>query len=181
MIDFLLQRQSNPNLTLPAPNEQELEQILQAAMSVPDHGGLTPFNIIVVKESARASLAKVFKQSMEVNSGDEFKIAKAEKMPFRSPMMIVVATNYQEHPKVPKEEQLITAGCAVYAMQMASVALGYQAMWRTGDMAHCDIVKQSLEVPSEQDIVGYLYVGTESKVLPNKPRKSFEIVTRYLD
>lgn len=155
--------------------------MLQAAMSVPDHGSLTPFNIIVVKEAARVMLAKAFKQSAEVNSGDEFKVAKAEKMPFRSPMMIVVTTNYQEHPKVPKEEQLITAGCAVYAMQMAAVALGYQAMWRTGEMAHCDIVKQSLNVPVEQEIVGYLYVGSESKTLPSKPRKSFETVTRYLD
>ena len=180
MIEFLLKRQSNPNLTEPAPNKNELEQILQAAMTVPDHGGLTPYRFIVVEASARSLLADIYKQSAKNNSGDDVKIAKAEKMPFRSPMMIIVTTNYQEHPKVPKQEQLITAGCAAYAMEMAAVALGYQAMWRTGDMAYCNQVKQALSIDVTQDIVGYLYLGTESKSLSAKPRKSFETVTRYL-
>lgn len=179
-IDFLLSRQSNPHLTLPAPNENELAQILQAAMSVPDHGALMPFQITVVKESARAKLANIFVASAKANGADEGKVAKTEKMPFRAPMMLIVSTKYQKHPKVPVSEQLITAGCAVYSMQMACLALGYNAMWRTGDMAFCDKVKSSLAIELNEDIVGFLYVGSEAKTLPAKPRKAFSQVTKYL-
>ncbi|MCH2055857.1 MAG: nitroreductase family protein [Thalassotalea sp.] len=179
-IDFLLSRQSNGNLTEPAPNKAELEQILQSAMSVPDHAGLTPWRITIVEGDARQTLANAYVASVKASGADEAKLAKAERMPFRAPLLVIVSTAYQEHPKVPKIEQSIAAGCAVHAMQMAAVALGFNAMWRTGDLAFCDVVKQHLAIETENDIVGYLYIGTEAKTLPNKPRKSFSEVTRYL-
>ncbi|NMP32373.1 nitroreductase [Thalassotalea sp. M1531] len=179
-IDFLLNRQSNPNLTAPAPNKDELSTILQAAMSVPDHGAIMPFQITVVDEQAREKLSEIYVNSAVIRAEDEVKLAKVKKMPYRSPMMLIVSTQYQQHPKVPKQEQLITAGCAVHVMQMACVALGYNGMWRTGDMAYCDVVKQGLNINPEEDIVGFLYIGTESKSLPDKNRKSFEQVTQYL-
>lgn len=179
-IDFLLSRQSNPNLTEPAPSDEELTQILQAAMSVPDHGALVPYQFTVVKENARQRLADIFVASIKANGGDEAKLAKAAKMPFRSPMMIIVSTKYQSHPKVPESEQLVTAGCAVHAMQMATLAMGYSGMWRTGDLAFCDIVKEELAIDINEDIVGFLYVGSQAKVLPQKQRKSYQEVTRFL-
>ncbi|WP_448211587.1 nitroreductase family protein [Colwellia sp. MEBiC06753] len=180
VIEFLQQRQSNPNLTVPAPNQQELETILQAAMSVPDHGGLTPWQMIVVDQQASTKLANLYVEAAKVSHANETAIAKAERMPSRAPLMVIVATNYQSHPKVPKQEQLVTAGCAAHTMQMAAVALGYSAMWRTGDMAYADNVKAGLGIESENDIVGYLYIGSEAKTLQKKQRKSFKEVTRYL-
>lgn len=184
VIEFLLHRQSNPLLTEPAPNKSELEQILQAGMSVPDHGFLTPWQFIVAQNNEHHQgldkLRDVYLAAVTNQGADQAKLDKTAKMPYRAPVIITIATNYQEHPKVPQSEQLIAAGCAAHAMQMAASALGYGAMWRSGDLAFDQEVKSALNIGDGNDIVGFLYLGTKSKELPVKSRKSFETVTRYL-
>jgi hypothetical protein len=47
-------------------------------------------------------------------------------------LVVAVATRYQAHPKVPKLEQELSAGCALMAMQMAAQAQGFNGIWRSG-------------------------------------------------
>jgi len=175
-IDFLLQRQSNPSLIEPAPTPQHLEKILTAGMRIPDHGGLQPWHFTVVSGNGLQKLSDVFvnsSNSMTVN------LEKIAKMPFRAPMIIVVSTQFIHHEKVPSQEQLITAGCCTHAMQMAATALGYGAMWRTGELAYNSKVKQGLEINEENEIVGFLYIGTEKKKLPLKPVRGSDAKVSY--
>ncbi|WP_068546381.1 nitroreductase family protein [Thalassotalea crassostreae] len=179
-IEFLLNRQSNGFLQLPSPNSDELNNILQSGVAAPDHANLNPYEFIVVQGSGLDTLTDFYVESISATTDDDFKLEKAKKMAYRAPITIIVATNYKEHPKVPKHEQMITAGCAVQAMQMAAVAQGYQAMWRTGDITESSIMKSRLGISEGNDIVGFLYVGSASKVLPQKPRKPANNFVRYL-
>lgn len=174
-IDFLLQRQSTPSLTEPAPQQQCLEKILAAAMRVPDHGGIQPWHFTVVSGNGLQRLSELFVSCSSATANVE----KIAKMPFRAPMMIVASTQYTDHDKVPRQEQLIAAGCCVHAMQMAAVALGYGAMWRTGELAYNTKVKQGLGINQEDEIVGFLYIGTACKKLPLKPSKSYSAKVNY--
>ncbi len=131
-IDLLLNRQSDPLLTTPAPNKEILQTILAVGMRVPDHAGLTPFQFSVVEKEGLQKLSDIFVNAVQSTGVDQVKIDKTAKMPFRAPLIIIISTKYKLHDKVPKSEQLITAGCCVHAMQMACVALGFGAMWRTG-------------------------------------------------
>lgn len=167
-IDFLLQRQSTPLLTEPAPQGIHLENILAAGMRVPDHACLQPWHFTVVTGGGLQRLSELFVSSSAVDANLE----KIAKMPLRAPMIIVVSTRFVAHEKVPKQEQLITAGCCAHAMQMAAVALGYGAMWRTGELAYNAHVKQGLAISDEDELVGFLYIGTESKKLAVKPAKN---------
>ncbi|TLU66173.1 NAD(P)H nitroreductase [Thalassotalea litorea] len=173
-LELLLKRFSNPNLTEPAPSGLVLENILDAAMAVPDHGALAPFDIKVIRGDGLHRLTESFVQATRATTQDTVKIEKAAKMAFRAPMIIVVSTRYQQHPKVPHHEQLITAGCALHAMQMACVAQGYQGMWRTGDFATYPEVKEALGVKECDQIAGFLYVGSSAREIPEKRRKDFE-------
>lgn len=175
-IEFLLQRQSTPLLTTPAPNNQELEQILAAGMRVPDHACLQPWHYTVVTGDGLQRLSDLFVQSSDAQSPNLDKIAK---MPFRAPMIIVVSTSFVEHEKVPNQEQLIAAGCGAHAMQMASVALGYGAMWRTGSLAYNAKVKTGLGIKEHDELIGFLYVGTSCKERVLKGAKSFERKVSY--
>ncbi|MCW8832844.1 MAG: NAD(P)H nitroreductase [Colwellia sp.] len=174
-IDFLLQRQSTPLLTEPAPNQQCLEKILAAGMRVPDHGGIQPWHFTVVSGNGLQRLSELFVNSSNATANLE----KIAKMPFRAPMMIIVTTQFTHHEKVPKQEQLIAAGCCAHAMQMAAVALGYGAMWRTGELAYNSQVKQGLGISEDDEIVGFLYIGTQCKELPLKPSKNFNAKVSY--
>jgi len=51
---------------------------------------------------------------------------------------------------------------AAHAMMLAGFALGFNAMWKTGDAAYDATVKQALGFEPADAIVGFLYFGTES-------------------
>jgi nitroreductase len=172
VLEFLQTRQSNPHLQGDAPNEEVINNILQAGMRVPDHGGLIPWHFTVVKGEGLGKLGNTFKSAVISDGADDAKIEKAGKMPFRAPLIIVISTKYQQHVKVPKQEQLITAGCAAHAMQMAATSLGLGAMWRTGEMSYHPLVKERLNIALHEEIVGFLYIGEKAKELPLKATKS---------
>ncbi len=193
-IELLLQRQSTPVLTDPAPNEAELSTLLSTGMRVPDHGGLKPWHFHVITGQGLQRLSDLYVEATTINIANQTgliegisidkqalneKMAKVAKMPFRAPMIIVISTQYVEHNKVPQQEQLIAAGCCAHAMQMAAFSLGYGAMWRTGDLAYNESVKQGLELEEGNDIVGFLYIGTATKVLHTKSAKSYQNKVTY--
>jgi nitroreductase len=188
-IELLLQRQSTSALADPAPNAEDLTTVLSAGMRVPDHGGLKPWHFHVISGEGLQRLSDLYVEAttedlssmaglIEGTHIDEQalneKIAKVAKMPFRAPMIIVISTDYAEHNKVPQQEQLVAAGCCAQAMQMASYSLGYGALWRTGTLAYNETVKQGLAITEGNDIVGFLYLGTPSKLSNVKPAKSYQ-------
>ncbi len=61
-LSFLFDQCSTParDLILPAPTDEQLNDILQAAMSVPDHGELTPFRFLIIEGDARMELAPIY-------------------------------------------------------------------------------------------------------------------------
>lgn len=179
-IELLKNRQSNPLLQAPGPSATDVDTILMAGMRVPDHASLKPWHFTLVAEQGLNHLAEIFIQARKNEGAEQAKIDKAAKMPFRAPFIIVVSTKYQAHEKVPVQEQLITAGCCVHAMQMAATALGYGAMWRTGDLSENNVVKEGLNISLNEDIVGFLYIGTKVKELPLKANKPFDEYVSYL-
>lgn len=175
-IELLLQRQSNPLVTSPAPGEQALEQILAAGMRVPDHACLQPWHFTVITDDGLQRLSNLFVASCNKQTANVEKIAK---MPFRAPMIIVISSQFIQHEKVPKQEQLIAAGCSVHAMQMAAFSLGFGVMWRTGELAYNEQVKQGLSVSEQDEIVGFLYIGTPCKEQGLKATKDCESKVSY--
>ena len=178
-LSLLLTRQSMPNLQAPAPDKSALDNIISAGMRAPDHAGLQPWHFVVAENDGLTRLSELFVSTL-ADDVEEAKRAKVKKMPFRAPMIIVISTRYQPHDKVPLKEQLVTAGCCAHAMQMAAFSLGYGAMWRTGDLAYNEQVKAGLGIEPEDDLVGFLYVGTPSKEMVIKPGKAFDGHVSYL-
>ena len=66
----------------------------------------------------------------------------------------------EEHHKVPRWEQVVSAGCAVMAMQMAALAQGFNGIWRSGPFTDNALVREAFECREQDQIVGFLYLGT---------------------
>jgi nitroreductase len=64
--------------------------------------------------------------------------------------------------KIPPIEQLLSAGVAAGYIMLAAVALGYNAMWKTGGAAYDAEVRLALGLAATDAIVGFLYVGTDA-------------------
>ena len=159
-IELLLNRYSCNQLSAPAPSGTVLETIIKAGLRAPDHGGMTPWRFIVTEGEGLQTLSRYF-QAAAFNQGKSEKdVLKAANAPFRAPQIITVIARIENHPKIPDVEQIMSAGCAVMAMQMAAQALGFNGIWRTGWFAYDEYIKQKLELEFNEHIVGFLYLGT---------------------
>ncbi|PKH06592.1 NAD(P)H nitroreductase [Moritella sp. Urea-trap-13] len=159
-IDLLINRHSCNQLSAPAPSGEALDNIINAGLRAPDHGGLTPWRFIITEGDGLNTLSRYF-QDAAFNLGKAEKdVLKAANAPFRAPQIITVIARIEAHPKIPETEQLMSAGCVVMAMQMAAQAQGFNGIWRTGWFAYNDYIKQKLELEGKDEIVGFLYLGT---------------------
>lgn len=178
--ELLLCRQSCPRLVSPAPTDEALQLILNAAVRVPDHGNLTPWEFIIVKDDGLSRLGDIFSQALIETNAEQVKIEKSKNLPLRAPMIIIGVAKCTQHAKVPVLEQQISAGCSMMAMQQAAFSLGYGGIWRTGELAFNKHVHQSLNLNELDQIVGFLYLGTPAIDVPTKPLRTSADFVRYL-
>ncbi|MFC0179442.1 NAD(P)H nitroreductase [Thorsellia kenyensis] len=166
-ISLLLKRQSHSKLIKPAPDLQAINTIIAAGLRVPDHGHLSPFKFIIIENEGIIRLSELFVKASP--DADEEKKRQVAALPFRAPLIIAVIAKVVEHPKVPDWEQIVTAGCAVHAMQMAAFSLNFGGIWRSGAWCDNPVVKEAFECKERDKIVGFLYLGTPEGALKPLP------------
>lgn len=172
IIHFLQNRNSAPRLTDPAPDPGELEQIFRAALRVPDHAWLRPWRFITISGDRRGEFGRVLEQALLARdpNADEGARSKALLAPLRAPLLVVVVARLSSHDKVPHVEQRCSAACAAHAILLAAEASGYAGIWRTGAAAFDRAVMDALGLHPEEEITGFLYLGTRDgspKPLPD--------------
>ncbi|WP_366655418.1 nitroreductase [Fodinicurvata sp. EGI_FJ10296] len=166
----------------PGPDAASLDRILKVATRVPDHGKLTPWRIKILhragQEALGARLGEIFKR--DYPAANENKIAvEAERMT-RAPLVLaVVSTPDVNHPKIPVQEQLLSAGLVCYNILCAALAMGYAAQWITEWPAYSpDVVAHLGHNPETDRIVGFVYLGTAREQPTERPRPAVEDVAR---
>lgn len=167
-LDVLLNRVSVPRLIEPAPDAAQREILFGAALRAPDHGALRPYRFLTVEGEARNRMGELLAQALIESGGgaDEKALEKARLGPLRAPLVVVVIAKLADHFKVPKKEQLITAGCAAHGVLLAAYALGVGAVWRTGELSCSTHVAQGLGLAADEQVIAFLYLGTPQ----NPPR-----------
>jgi len=174
-LEAIQTRNSVPLLTDPAPTSEEMSEVYKGALRAPDHARLRPWKFIEVRGDSRDKLAKIFIDTATALNSDlsENEISKLEKAPHRAPMVIILAANIKEHPKVPEIEQIISLGAAAQNILLGIHEIGYSAVWRTWNMAFNPEITKFLGLEENYKIIGYLYVGTSTG--KEKPIPELEI------
>lgn len=183
-LEFLQSRTSIPAKLLsdPAPDEQQLKEILTAAVAAPDHGSLRPWEFVVISGNARKKLGDIFAESARRRDPEisEEEMERQRQKPLRSPMIItVVGKITPDHPKAPEIEQVLSAGAAAQQILLAANALGFGSVWVTGAYAFDDFIKTSLGIDPANPIVGFIYLGTPTIGKPQVIRPDPDIFTRH--
>jgi nitroreductase len=158
----LRDRRSRAALASPAPPRGELQEILDAAWSVPDHGRLRPWRFIVIEEAARDLLGDAFAAAHAERepTADSAELHRTRKKPLRAPLIVVVVATPRPHPKVPVWEQRATAACVAYSVVLAAHVRGLGAMWRTGWYGEAPKVRAHLGLVDGEEVTGWVYLGT---------------------
>ncbi|MDN3640147.1 nitroreductase [Simiduia curdlanivorans] len=160
-ITALTQRVSAPKLIEPAPSADQLDSIRRAALRAADHGNLRPWRFLEVAGPGLEALGALYLDAgllvnPDLNDAQQLRLRS---LPLRAPMIVVAIAKTQAHPKVPREEQLLSAACAVQNMLNAAFAMELGAFWRTGEMALDRQVATGLGLNAGEEIVGFLYLG----------------------
>jgi nitroreductase len=177
-LDLMLSRESAMKLQSPGPSAEELEQILASAVRAPDHGRLRPWHFVVIGEDRRAAFGAVMADSLRRRdpSASEPEVQRERDKAFRSPVIVAVAAKVKRGHKIPEIEQIASASAAAQTIMLAAPALGYGAVWKTGAAAYDPAVKIALGLDAEDDIIGFLYIGTRaggSSPFPRPEAKDF--------
>jgi len=147
----------------PGPTRDELETILRAALSAPDHGALRPWRIIRCTGSSRARLAEIFVDAKRSRHPDstEIQLEREREKALRPPVLLaLIAATKPEHEKVPEAEQFASAGAALQSILLASHGLGYGAIVLSGSRCHDPDIRQLLGIAAAETFLGFISIGT---------------------
>jgi nitroreductase len=182
VLDFLSNRRSLPaaQLQAPGPTPEQLREIIATAIRVPDHGKLTPWRVIVFSGDAGARFgAALADLHQRVDPGaPEHKLAKDRDRFAHSPVVLaVIARIDAEHPKVPAQEQLLSAGCVAFNLLLAAQAAGFGAQWLTGWSCYDRDAAKLLDLADNESVIAYIHVGARAAEPPERKRPAAEDVT----
>lgn len=185
LLEHLQKRRSvsTKKLTTPGPSKDEVEVMLSIASRVPDHGKLAPWRFIVCDKQAQLQLGEQWSAHFAQKHKDDPEIKDAHikhelDRPQRAPLMIAVVST-PKLGKIPVWEQHLSAGAACMNLLHAAHALGYGANWLSEWPSYDETIKTSLGCAPEDQIAGFVYIGTPSEAPQERIRPDLADVVEW--
>lgn len=151
-------------LAAPGPDTVQLQQILVAAASAPDHGQVRPWRFVLVPDGARAALAQTFGDALLERDPQATaeQVLQAQEKAHRSPclMLVVVRTDCGD-PDIDLPERLISTGCAVQNMLLVATALGYGSALTSGKALKSAVLRALFGLLDGEHALCFVSLGTE--------------------
>ncbi len=181
LLALMTARRSPPALSLaePGPSRGQLDQLLTAALRVPDHGRMTPWRFIILEGAAKAALADRL-DLLAAEREDAMK-ARAGIKKLRTPPLAIAVVSCAVEGRIPEWEQLLSAGALCQNVLLAATALGFGGNWVTGWYAYDERARAMLGLGAEERIAGFILIGTALESAPERPRPAVETVTSWFD
>jgi len=167
------------DIVAPGPDATQLRQILEVAIRTPDHGKLAPWRFVVVEEGQRDAFAALLRDAYLADRPEAGRIEldSTEQFARQAPCLIVALSAPVQGSKIPLWEQELSAGAACMNLLTATHALGFVGGWLTGWAAYSDRVRDAFGGPDER-IAGFLFLGSPSRPLDERPRPDYDAVVR---
>ena len=174
-LDFLKTRLSVPSRQLgaPGPTQAQLDALLAAALRVPDHGKLTPWRLLLIRDEARAKLGAALAAihlAHEPNAPAAVIEKDRERYNFAPLIIAVIAHVDEQHPKIPAQEQVLSAGYVAYNLLLGAQALGFGAQLLTGWAAYDRDAAKLLGLAASERVIGFVHIGTAREPAPERAR-----------
>ncbi|HEY5153252.1 MAG TPA: nitroreductase, partial [Acidimicrobiales bacterium] len=145
----------------PGPSPRELDLILAAATTVPDHGNLRPWRFVVVQGEGREGFGEALVAAARAARPDlPPELAdKTRRKAFLAPCLVAVIASPVDPSKVPVWEQVVSASCTGYALVLAADALGLGAVWKTAAVMDGALLRATLGLRAGEQFLGWVNLG----------------------
>lgn len=166
----------------PGPSPEQIEELLQIAARVPDHGKLAPWRFLLFEGNARvafgAALAARYKR-LHPETGEDLVAFEAARFE-RAPLVIGVISQVTAGIKIPEWEQQLSAGAVCQNLLIAATAMGFAAQWLTEWYAFDEEIAQVLGLQDHERMAGFVYVASREGDLSERARPDLsERVSRW--
>jgi nitroreductase len=181
---FMTARRSRPAklFSYPVPDRAQLEEILTAALRVPDHGKLEPWRLIIVQGAAFGRLADLAETIAVGRGGDAEMVAKGRGQYDLGKLAVVVIAAPKPSAKIPPVEQLMSAAALCLGVVNAAEAAGWGACWLTGWPAHDpDFAARAFGCENGETVAGIVHIGTPPDDGADRPRPDLARVVTWVD
>ncbi len=159
------------DLVGPGPDADQLARILMVAARTPDHGKLAPWRFVIVGADQRAALAALIIDAYRTErpQASRTEIESLDQFAHQAPTLVVAIASPRTESHIPVWEQELSVGAACMNLLHAVHAQGFAGGWLTGWPSYSDAVRDAFGAVPER-IAGFLFVGTPSKPLDERPR-----------
>jgi len=180
-LDLLLSRRSGSAKAMgePGPSKEQLAAILKAGARAPDHGKLFPWRFIVFEGDGRERFGRMLGKILEAEGERDRQIDEETKRFLRAPLVVGVISTARELIKIPVWEQELSAGAVCQNLLIAAHASGFVANWITEWYAYHPKVKERLELKPGERVAGFIYIGTSTVELEERPRPEMDKIVSY--
>jgi nitroreductase len=145
------------------PTASDLDRILAAATTVPDHGDLEPWRFAISSGDARGRFADALEAGLYEARGRDLPDAVVAKMrgkAYAAPCAVVLIASPDPTSNVEVWEQVASASCTGYAVVLAATALGYGAVWKSTGVLGTSPVRALFGLTEHESLLGWVNVGT---------------------
>ncbi|MDE2418009.1 MAG: nitroreductase [Burkholderiales bacterium] len=150
-------------LMAPGPDASQLEMILAAAATAPDHGQLMPWRFVIVPVEARALLAEQFASALLARDAGALpeQVEQAREKAFRSPLlMLAVVDGSRGDPDVDLLERMVSTGCAIQNMLLMATAMGYGSALTSGKALKAQGLRELFALQAQDYALCFISIGT---------------------
>lgn len=150
-------------LVTPGPNDQQKHLLLRAAGTAPIHGGGVPWHIYEISENSRLQLGEVFVKNLKRRSEDvtseqcDEAFSKALRGPY---LLLMVAKHGAADVDIPRNENIISASCAVQNILLMAHSMGFGAGLSSGKALYGTELKQLLKLSNDDEPLVFITIGT---------------------
>lgn len=161
-LQMLLQRSSMGDLVSPAPQGEQLAEILSAGLRAPDHGYLRPWRYVVIEGESRSAFAEIVLSAMsrQEPGAPEKKREKRRKRFSETPMIIALGMHIHPDHKIPVMEQEMSVAAGAMNVLNALYMEGFGGVWISGPFCEDRSLLSHLGLQAPHRLAGFLLVGT---------------------
>lgn len=160
-------------LAEPGPDAAQLQAILGAAASAPDHHELLPWRFVLVPAGARDRLAEVFATALVERdaSATPQQVAQAREKAYRSPLLLLAVVRLRDDDaEIAPHERIVSAGCAVQNMLLMAHAQGFGGALTSGKALQSAPLRTLFGLKPDEQALCFVNIGTVVKARPVRLR-----------
>ena len=160
-------------LAEPGPDAAQLQAILGAAASAPDHHELLPWRFVLVPTGGRDRLAEVFATARVARdaSATPQQVAQAREKAYRSPLLLLAVVRLRDDDaEIAPHERIVSAGCAVQNMLLMAHAQGFGGALTSGKALQSAPLRALFGLKPDEQALCFVNIGTVVKARPVRLR-----------